>query len=522
MAAILAQVPNDLQLGRESALVGNYDTAIVYYDGVCSALKQHIDKLAPSQRDKWVEARQAIMEELKVIKDISQELNLFKVEEKPQATQDYSEEPNDPDTWGPPPQRPNKVVVRAPPAPRVTPDPKPVVKAPPPRVAVAAAVPSSKAPVTSSAKAPPSKPSSVRSSVGPSGAAGKSSASAAGGRAGAAGGKAGAPGAGAGAAGAKKGAAKEDEEPKFEPEGYDKELIATLERDIVVKNPNVHWSEIAGCEAAKKLLEEAVVLPMLIPDFFSGIRRPWKGVLMMGPPGTGKTMLAKAVATECKTTFFNVTSATLTSKYRGESEKLVKLLFEMARFYAPSVVFIDEIDSLCSKRGGDGEHEASRRVKSELLIQMDGVDGATGDPTKMVMVLGATNFPWEIDEAMRRRLEKRIYIPLPDEAGREQLLKINLKTVPLASDVNLLEIAKKMDGYSGADITNVCRDASMMVMRRAISGKTPDEIRAMSKEELNLPTSMKDLLDALSKVSRTVSQGDICKYEDWIKNLGSA
>lgn len=310
------------------------------------------------------------------------------------------------------------------------------------------------------------------------------------------------------------------DEKRFESNGCDQELVDILERDIVQKNPNVRWDDIADLHEAKRLLEEAVVLPMWMPDFFRGIRRPWKGVLMVGPPGTGKTMLAKAVATECGTTFFNVSSSTLTSKYRGESEKLVRLLFEMARFYAPSTIFIDEIDSLCSRRGSESEHEASRRVKSELLVQMDGL-GSDEDSSKIVMVLAATNFPWDIDEALRRRLEKRIYIPLPNGAGREALLRINLREVKVDPSVNLKDISTKLNGYSGADITNVCRDASMMSMRRKIAGLRPEQIKQLSREELDLPVSAPDFKEALAKCNKSVSKEDLDKYEKWMKEFGS-
>jgi len=265
----------------------------------------------------------------------------------------------------------------------------------------------------------------------------------------------------------------------------------------------------------------AVVYPVLMPDYFQGIRRPWRGVLMYGPPGTGKTMLAKAVASECGTTFFNISPATLTSKWRGDSEKLIRVLFDVARHYAPSTIFIDEIDGLCSQRGGD-EHEASRRAKGVLLTQMDGVGV---DQSKIVMVLGATNHPWDIDEAMRRRLEKRIYIPLPTHEDRVNLFKINTKTLKLSPDVDFDRLSRLLENhyYSGADITLVVRDAAMMTMRRFRDGAGKQEVRQRAAELGKLiaeqPTTMDDFLQAIRKVPSSINVDQIKKFEEWKKEF---
>ncbi|GMH36514.1 hypothetical protein BSKO_04382 [Bryopsis sp. KO-2023] len=298
-------------------------------------------------------------------------------------------------------------------------------------------------------------------------------------------------------------------------------LVEIIEKDVIDREGGVTFKDIASLEDAKRLLDEAVTLPLIIPEFFTGIREPWKGVLLFGPPGTGKTLLAKALANMHDIKFFNCSSSMLMSKWRGESEKLVRVLFGMARHYAPSIVFFDEADALISARGGDGEHEASRRFKSELLQQMDGVT-SVNEPGKSVMVLATSNCPWDLDEAMRRRFEKRIYIPLPDEEARSQMLTINLKDLNCGPDVEHNILSKRLAGYSGADIRLVCRDASLMPMRRLISNKTPQEIIDLrNRGHLEVKLTMEDFEKALAKIQPSVSQKDVRNFDKWNKEFAS-
>jgi katanin p60 ATPase-containing subunit A1 len=186
--------------------------------------------------------------------------------------------------------------------------------------------------------------------------------------------------------------------------GQLKELAQVISQDIYSQNPNCRWSDIVGLQGAKNLVQEAIVMPMRFPHIFTGLLAPWKAILLYGPPGTGKTMLARAVATECRTTFFNISASSIVSKFRGDSEKLVRVLFELARHHAPSTIFLDELDSIMGTRETSSEHEASRRMKTELLIQMDGLVKSND----LVFVLAASNHPWHLDVAILRRLEKRV------------------------------------------------------------------------------------------------------------------
>lgn len=243
------------------------------------------------------------------------------------------------------------------------------------------------------------------------------------------------------------------------PPGVDKNAAKQILNEIVVRGDEVHWDDIAGLQIAKNALREAVVYPFLRPDLFMGLREPARGMLLFGPPGTGKTMLARAVATESRSTFFSISASSLTSKYLGESEKLVRALFGLAKVLAPSIIFVDEIDSLLSQRSGSGEHEATRRIKTEFLIQWsdlqraaagrDSGDKERGDANR-VLVLAATNLPWAIDEAARRRFVRRQYIPLPEAETRAVQLKTLLgQQNHVLTDEDFAKLVEMTDGKHG-------------------------------------------------------------------------
>ncbi|KAK8894027.1 Katanin p60 ATPase-containing subunit A-like 2 [Tritrichomonas musculus] len=301
------------------------------------------------------------------------------------------------------------------------------------------------------------------------------------------------------------------------------DLTSVIARDIYIDNPGVKWSDIVGLTETKRVLREAVVMPLKFPQLFEGkkLLRPWRGVLLHGPPGTGKTMLAKAVAGE-GTTFFNVSVSTIVSKWRGDSEKLIRILFELARYHAPSTIFIDELDAVMSKRSSQDEHEASRRMKTEFLIQMDGLVQSDA----LVFVLAASNFPFDLDPALLRRLEKRILVPLPEEESR-RLMFASLLTSDIAEpglEKSFSEFAKKTEGYSGSDIRLVCKEAAMQPLRKLMNNLQEeygdDYLDEVLPSEIKLGLITKeDVLLALERTSASDAY-DTTKYEQWQNKFG--
>jgi len=358
----------------------------------------------------------------------------------------------------------------------------------------------------------------------------------------------------AGGAGTKKKGEEDDADAEKQ------KLRGALSGAVVTEKPNVKWDDVAGLQMAKESLKETVILPTRFPQLFTGKRRPFKGILLYGPPGTGKSYLAKAVATEADSTFFSVSSADLVSKWQGESERLVRNLFEMARESpgAKAIIFIDEVDSLCGSRS-EGESDSARRIKTEFLVQMDGVGKNEGD----VLVLGATNVPWELDAAIRRRFEKRVYIPLPEPEARAIMVKLHLGDTPNnLSESDFDTLGRLTEGASGSDIKVLVKEALMEPLRRCqqaqqflpvgdhlmpcerypncpycppkLSTDPPNKDYTCKKckairmqlwdvppEKLKAPdVSVKDFETVLRHSVSSVSKEELEKYAEWTKQFG--
>lgn len=290
------------------------------------------------------------------------------------------------------------------------------------------------------------------------------------------------------------------------------ELDQNIEASIVSENPDITLNDVAGLEAVKRSLREAIVLPLKRPDLFTGSRQPWRGILLHGPPGCGKTMIAKATAGDIDATFFNVSAATLVSKWMGESEKLVKRLYEVAKEKQPSIIFIDEVDSLTQSRT-ENENDAMRRVKTQLLASMEGLASNKED---RVVTIGATNVPWEIDSAFRRRFQRRIYVPLPDEEARKIIFQINSKGIELDKNIDFKKLSSKTNEFTGSDIANICREAIMAPIRELDSSNLIDDSSVKAR-----PVTQKDYLNALNNVKKSVSSSELTRFIEWDKEFGA-
>ncbi|KAJ8045032.1 Spastin [Holothuria leucospilota] len=290
------------------------------------------------------------------------------------------------------------------------------------------------------------------------------------------------------------------------------ELAHRILDEIVDSGTPVKFSDVAGQDAAKQALQEIVILPALRPELFTGLRAPARGLLLFGPPGNGKTMLAKAIAHEANATFFSISASTLMSKFLGEGEKLVRALFAVAKELQPSVIFIDEVDSLLTERR-EGEHDASRRMKTEFLVQFDGV---TADSNDRVLVMGATNRPQELDDAVLRRFVKRVYVAMPDLETRKQLLSqlLSKHKNPL-SESELYRLAQVTEGYSGSDLTALAKDAALGPIRDL----GPTKVKSTAANEVR-SIQLKDFHDALKRIRRSVNSDSLALYQRWNAQYG--
>ena len=301
--------------------------------------------------------------------------------------------------------------------------------------------------------------------------------------------------------------------------GIAAEFDSVLSATIVDKKPkegSFGFSSVIGHEKAKEALRESAILPSLRPELFRGLRRPSRGILLFGPPGNGKTLLVRALAAEMpgSTTLLSLTASTLTSKYVGEGEKITQALFKKAAKKSPSVIFIDEIDSILTARKSN-EHEASRRLKTEFFAAFDGLTNDESGKSD-VLVIGATNRPHELDDAAIRRFTKRIYVPMPDSEARKGLLEKLLRDhdAPL-NENELAAVAKATADYSYSDITNLCRDAAFGPIREI---KSADLVRISARDVRKM--NLEDFRSAIMKIRISVDKEALKKYREWNSKFG--
>jgi vacuolar protein-sorting-associated protein 4 len=320
------------------------------------------------------------------------------------------------------------------------------------------------------------------------------------------------------------------------------ERKTSLGSTALSERPTTRLRDVAGLEDVKQALREAVLLPMQAPHLLRGRACPWKGILMYGPPGTGKTHIARAIAGEAGCAFFSVSASDLINKYYGESEARVRGLYEMAREQRPSIIFVDEIESVVPVRGGSsgeggggGVSSHMDRVVTEFLKQVDGL----GIDNTGILTLAATNLPWQIDSAALRRFERRIYVPLPDEEARAAMVTPDMIKVG-ATPAQILDLVSATAGYSGSDIKNLLKDGDMRCLRRVLDAThycpSPTESGAYvpcgdgdgdgitastydawpNKATLRCPPSTpQDYLDALQAVKSSVKQAGLALFERW-------
>ncbi|XP_066150064.1 katanin p60 ATPase-containing subunit A-like 2 [Euwallacea fornicatus] len=304
-----------------------------------------------------------------------------------------------------------------------------------------------------------------------------------------------------------------EEDPDFQFNVIPLNLVINRSNSVDNNLTKTSWSDCLGLEAAIETLKEALIYPMLYPEVFKDLT-PWKGVLLHGPPGTGKTLLAKALACESGCSFFNVTSSEFTSKWRGDSEKLIKDLFDNAKLQSPSTIFFDEIDALMA---GTKEihHEASKRFQSELLTLLDGVVPNEGQ----ILILASTNSPWDLDGALLRRFDKRVLVDMPSKEYRQKILRHHLRNLQcVLSPEEIEEIGKVSEGYTGSDLKIAAKEVAMILARERMKIVEKGEKKNLKARQV----TYKDICDALQKIRPSANSSTCKRYYQWQNLHGAA